>query len=120
MGRLATMLGGIELSKTPLERRVDALGRRIARWVLLLAVLLGVLGIIAEGVSRAPRMVIFAVALAVAAVPEGLPAVVLGILVTLFTEAIHLRNEHHRGVVPAGVLAQARDEFEERLLAFCP
>jgi Ca2+-transporting ATPase len=75
MGRLATMLGGIELSKTPLERRVDVLGRRIARWVLMLAVLLGVLGIAAEGLSRAPQIVIFAVALAVAAVPEGLPAV---------------------------------------------
>jgi Ca2+-transporting ATPase len=40
MGRLASMLGGIELSKTPLERRVDALGQRIARWVLLLALVL--------------------------------------------------------------------------------
>ena len=75
MGRLATMLGGIELSKTPLERRVDVLGRRIARWILMLAGLLGAVGIIAEGVSRAPEIVIFAVALAVAAVPEGLPAV---------------------------------------------
>jgi Ca2+-transporting ATPase len=75
MGRLATMLGAIELSKTPLERRVDALGRRIARWVLALAAVLGGLGIIAEGVGRAPQVVIFAVALAVAAVPEGLPAV---------------------------------------------
>jgi Ca2+-transporting ATPase len=75
MGRLATMLGGIELSKTPLERRVDVLGRRIARWVLVLAVLVGVLGIAAEGLDRASQMVIFAVALAVAAVPEGLPAV---------------------------------------------
>ena len=75
MGRLATMLGGIELSSTPLERRVDALGRRIARWVLLLVAIIGVCGIAAEGIARAPQIVIFAVALAVAAVPEGLPAV---------------------------------------------
>ena len=40
MGRLATMLGDIELLRTPLERRVDALGRQIARWVLALAALL--------------------------------------------------------------------------------
>jgi Ca2+-transporting ATPase len=32
MGRLATMLGGIEAGQTPLERRVDRLGRQIARW----------------------------------------------------------------------------------------
>jgi Ca2+-transporting ATPase len=75
MGRLAAMLGDIQAVKTPLERRVDALGRRIARWVLTLAAVLGGLGILAEGLARAPEMILFAVALAVAAVPEGLPAV---------------------------------------------
>jgi Ca2+-transporting ATPase len=75
MGRLADMLDGIQAGKTPLERRVDRLGRQIARWVLVLAVGLGLLGLIAEGVERAPAIAVFAVALAVAAVPEGLPAV---------------------------------------------
>jgi P-type Ca2+ transporter type 2C len=94
MGRLATMLGEIGLSKTPLERRVDVLGNRIARWILSLAALLGVLGIMAEGLSRAPQMVIFAVALAVAAVPEGLPAV-LTVALALGVE----RMARHRAVV---------------------
>jgi len=75
MGRLATMLADVQATKTPLERRVDQLGRQIARWVLALATVLGLLGIVAEGLGRAPEMIIFAVALAVAAVPEGLPAV---------------------------------------------
>jgi Ca2+-transporting ATPase len=75
MGRLATMIGGIHAAPTPLERRVDHLGRQIARWVLALAATLIVVGILAEGASRAPGIIIFAVALAVAAVPEGLPAV---------------------------------------------
>ncbi len=75
MGRLARMLGDITAAPTPLERRVDRLGHQIAKWVLALAVVLGVLGVIAEGLSRAPHVVVFAVALAVAAVPEGLPAV---------------------------------------------
>jgi Ca2+-transporting ATPase len=94
MGRLATMLGGIELTKTPLERRVDVLGRQIARWVLGLAAVLGVLGILAEGLSQAPQIVIFAVALAVAAVPEGLPAV-LTVALALGVE----RMARHRAVV---------------------
>ena len=94
MGRLATMLGDIELSKTPLERRVDVLGQRIARWVLILTTFLGVAGVIAEGLSRAPQMVIFAVALAVAAVPEGLPAV-LTVALALGVE----RMARHRAVV---------------------
>jgi P-type Ca2+ transporter type 2C len=94
MGRLATMLGDIQLGKTPLERRVDALGHQIARWVLALAVVLCALGIIAEGLSRAPEMIIFAVALAVAAVPEGLPAV-LTVALALGVE----RMARHRAVV---------------------
>ncbi|HVZ19819.1 MAG TPA: cation-translocating P-type ATPase [Vicinamibacterales bacterium] len=75
MGRLAALLGDIQLGKTPLERRLDVLGHRIARWVLALAAAICVLGIAAEGLHRAPQTIIFAVALAVAAVPEGLPAV---------------------------------------------
>jgi Ca2+-transporting ATPase len=60
MGRLAAMLGDIQAAKTPLERRVDQLGRQIARWVLVLTVALGVVGIVAEGIGRAPTVIIFA------------------------------------------------------------
>jgi P-type Ca2+ transporter type 2C len=94
MGRLATMLGDIQAAKTPLERRVNQLGRQIARWVLLLAAAIGVVGIVAEGIGRAPEMIIFAVALAVAAVPEGLPAV-LTVALALGVE----RMARHRAVV---------------------
>jgi Ca2+-transporting ATPase len=94
MGRLAAMLVDITAAKTPLERRIDRLGRQIARWVLILAAALGLVGIVAEGVSRAPEIVIFAVALAVAAVPEGLPAV-LTVALALGVE----RMARHRAVV---------------------
>jgi Ca2+-transporting ATPase len=94
MGRLATMLGDIQIGKTPLERRVDILGHQIARWVLALAAVLCALGIAAEGLGRAPEMIIFAVALAVAAVPEGLPAV-LTVALALGVE----RMARHRAVV---------------------
>jgi Ca2+-transporting ATPase len=75
MGRLAMMLGDIQRVATPLERRVDRLGRQIAWWVLGLAAGLALAGIAVEGPAGAPRLILFAVALAVAAVPEGLPAV---------------------------------------------
>jgi Ca2+-transporting ATPase len=73
MGRIAGLLSEMEEEKTPLERRMEAFGRRVALWVLLLAAALVVLVSLAEGPS--PRALLFAVALAVAAVPEGLPAV---------------------------------------------
>lgn len=94
MGRLAAMLGDIQAAQTPLERRVDQLGRQIAKAVLALAAGIGLLGVLAEGLARAPEMIIFAVALAVAAVPEGLPAV-LTVALALGVE----RMARHRAVV---------------------
>jgi Ca2+-transporting ATPase len=76
MGRIATLLGSMQAERTPLERRLDHFGHRIARWVAALAVVLGVFGLAVEGLSRAHEVLLFAVAVAVAAVPEGLPAVV--------------------------------------------
>src|SRR5262249_34988183 len=75
MGRLAVMIGGIEAEKTPLERRLEKFGGQIARAVLALAVLIAVGGLLVDGLERLGLVFLFAVALAVAAVPEGLPAV---------------------------------------------
>lgn len=76
MGKLATSLGTVQSGQTPLERRLTRLGNQVAIGVGILAVLLAGAGLFAEGLSRFKEVVFFAVALAVAAVPEGLPAVV--------------------------------------------
>ncbi|APR85730.1 Cation-transporting ATPase [Minicystis rosea] len=91
MGRLAAMLGRIQTDKTPLERRLDVLGGKITRWVAALAALLIVLGLLAEGPAHVVEVVIFAVALAVAAVPEGMPAVVTA---TLALGVQHMARRH--------------------------
>ncbi len=75
MGKLAVMIGGIEAGKTPLERRLDVFGRQIAYAILVLAVFMVAGGLYIEGIERIGHVLLFAVALAVAAVPEGLPAV---------------------------------------------
>jgi Ca2+-transporting ATPase len=74
-GNLAVMIGAIEADKTPLEKRLAAFGNQIARWILLLAVLVAAFGLFVEGFARLGHILLFAVALAVAIVPEGLPAV---------------------------------------------
>jgi Ca2+-transporting ATPase len=74
MGKLASSLSSIQTGKTPLETRIDALGKRLARYVGGLAVLLVVLGLVVEGTSRFSEVVMFAVAFAVAVVPESMPA----------------------------------------------
>ncbi len=76
MGQLASLLGEIRAEQTPLERRLDALGHQIAVVVGVLAVVLAVGLVAIEGLGNLQQAVLFAAALAVAAVPEGLPAVV--------------------------------------------
>ena len=73
VGRIGELASGIEVGRTPLERRLDALGRR------LVVVALGVAGLVAwigigQGLPLA-ELLQTALALAVAAVPEGLPVV---------------------------------------------
>jgi Ca2+-transporting ATPase len=75
MGRLATMIGGIVASETPLERRLREFGHQVAIAILGVGAVLIAGGIAAEGMGHIGPVMLFAVALAVAAVPEGLPAV---------------------------------------------
>src|SRR5690606_5132313 len=75
MGKLATMIGSIETGKTPLEARLDVFAKQIAKVILALAVLIVIGGLLIEGPDRIGHVLIFAVALAVAAIPEGMPAV---------------------------------------------
>jgi Ca2+-transporting ATPase len=73
LGRVSTLVERAEAHETPLERKLDALGRRLVVLVLVLAALLVVAGLAAgRGLVLAVEV---AIALAVAAIPEGLPVV---------------------------------------------
>ena len=91
MGRIATMLGAVAADRTPLERRLESFGQRVARVVLALAVVLAIAGVAIDGVSRLDEALLFAVAVAVAAVPEGMPAV-LTMTLALGTERMSKRK----------------------------
>ena len=73
-GKLAQLLETVEAGRTPLQENLDELGHTLARAALVL-----VAGIVALGWMRGQpllEMLVFGIALAVAVVPEGLPAVV--------------------------------------------
>lgn len=74
MGKVALLLQSAEEEPTPLQRRLDQLGRRLALIAGLVVALVLAQGLLA-GLPWA-HMLLTAVALAVAAIPEGLPAVV--------------------------------------------
>ena len=74
LGAIATMLQAVRHEPTPLQRRLDHLGRRLALAALAIVAVMFVLGL-ARG-EELRVMFLTAVSMAVAAVPEGLPAVV--------------------------------------------
>ena len=74
MGKIAGMLTTIEDEQTPLQKRLAELGKYIAIGCLVTCSLVSVTGILrGEPVFN---MIIIGISLAVAAVPEGLPAIV--------------------------------------------
>jgi len=78
LGKLARVLTSTESEETPLQRRLAYLGKQIGWGVLVIALVVGATVLGMEGKTDAAtltRVLMFSVALAVAAVPEGLPAV---------------------------------------------
>jgi len=74
LGRIAEMIQTVEREPTPLQRRLEQLGRGLAVAALAIVAVVFVLGLLQ---GEDPRlMFLTAISMAVAAVPEGLPAVV--------------------------------------------
>ena len=73
-GEIAQLLQTVESGKTPLQENLDRVGRALAIGALVVVVLIAGLGLLRG--QPLLDMVIFAIALAVAVVPEALPAVV--------------------------------------------
>ncbi|MEO8285174.1 MAG: cation-translocating P-type ATPase [Chloroflexota bacterium] len=83
MGKIAGLLHATQREETPLQRELDRIGKLLGIMVVIIAVVMVFTIIIVEGVREFSGLVdvlILAVALAVAAVPEGLPAVVTSVL----------------------------------------
>ena len=74
MGHIADMIQNIEDDETPLQRRLAHLGKLIAVGCLLICAIVSVTGVIRG--EELFTMLLSGISLAVAAVPEGLPAIV--------------------------------------------
>lgn len=74
IGQIAEMLQGVEDEETPLQQKLDRFGRTLGWAALAISGIIFVEGMITG--TDALEMFIIAVSLAIAAVPEGLPAVV--------------------------------------------
>ncbi len=78
MGEIAGMLGTIEEEQTPLQKKLDQLGKYIAIGCLVICAIVSVTGILrGENIFD---MLLTGISLSVAAVPEGLSAIVTIVL----------------------------------------
>ncbi len=76
IGQIATMLQGVEAEETPLQKRMTQLGNVLVGGSLALVVLITIGGLLESGWQIFEEILETSLSMAVAVVPEGLPAVV--------------------------------------------
>ena len=74
LGQIATMLQAVSPGLTPLQQRLEQLGKGLVTATLVLVIIIFILGLMRG--EQLQLMFLTAISIAVAAVPEGLPAVV--------------------------------------------
>lgn len=89
VGKIANMLANTEEGKTPLQENQDALGKWLTIMILVIAVIIFVVGMLRG--NEWTHMLLTAIAIAVAAIPEGLPAIST-IILALGTQKMAQRN----------------------------
>jgi Ca2+-transporting ATPase len=109
MGRIAGMLQAAPTETTPLQQELDRVGKGLGLIVVVIAVVMIATILLVEDVSGFSALfdvLIFGVALAVAAVPEGLPAVVTTVL-ALGVQRMARRNAIVRHLAAVETLGSA-------------
>ena len=89
VGKIADMLANTEKGKTPLQENQDALGKWLTIMIIVIAVVIFVVGLL-KG-NEWTHMFLTAIAIAVAAIPEGLPTIST-IILALGTQKMAQRN----------------------------
>ncbi|MHB8859435.1 MAG: cation-translocating P-type ATPase [Thermoleophilia bacterium] len=83
VGRIAALIQAVPSRETPLKKNLDQLAKRLAIIILVVCAGVSVTGLIVSNrndLNSILNLLLFGVALAVAAIPEGMPAVITGSL----------------------------------------
>ena len=88
IGKIAHSISHTETQTTPLQKRLADLGRLLSILAIVLCILLFGIALIQK--RNIPEMLITAISLAVAAVPEGLPAVVTIVLALSVSRMVNI------------------------------
>src|SRR5699024_1634457 len=91
---IARMLADTEQEATPLQKEIDVVGKTLGIAVIVIAAVVMVTIGLTSGISslqEAVDVLLVGVSLAVAAVPEGLPAI-LSVVLSIGVQAMSRRN----------------------------
>jgi Ca2+-transporting ATPase len=91
LGRIASMLQAVESEPTPLQQRMDQLGKTLVTGSLILVTLVVVGGVWQAGWDAFENLLEVSLSMAVAVVPEGLPAVIT-VTLAIGTQRMVRRN----------------------------
>lgn len=90
VGHIASMLNDVEKAMTPLQKNITHLSKVLSILILLIAIVIFIFGTV-TGRESVLDMLLTAISLAVAAIPEGLPAIVT-ITLALGTQSMAKRQ----------------------------
>ena len=90
VGKIADMLANADETETPLKQSLEQLSKALTYLIVVIAVITFLVGVFVRGEHPLEGLMV-AVALAVAAIPEGLPAIVT-IVLSLGTTTLAKRN----------------------------
>lgn len=90
VGHIASMLEATEAKKTPIQQDQEKLGKTLTYLIIGIAILTFLIGTVFQDIPWT-QMLLVAVSLAVAAIPEGLPAITT-IILSIGTQNMAARN----------------------------
>lgn len=75
LGKIASSLAGIKTEDTPIQKKLKILAKQLTIFIIIIVAGIFLIQILFIGLEDFTELFIFAIGLAVAAIPEGLPAV---------------------------------------------
>ncbi|HQN74868.1 MAG TPA: calcium-translocating P-type ATPase, PMCA-type [Bacillota bacterium] len=106
IGKIATMLDAVEEGKTPLQKTIDEFAKVLGIIIIIVSVFVFALGFVKNNFEFELELFLTSVALAVAAIPEGLTAVITVVL-ALGMQRMVKRNAIIKNLSTVETLGQA-------------
>ncbi|KMQ52787.1 ion transporting P-type ATPase [Chitinispirillum alkaliphilum] len=112
IGRISEMLQEVEKIQTPLLRHLNKAGKKLAIIIISAAAVVGLIGVLVHGLPLTEAFMA-SVALAVASIPEGLPAIVT-ITLALGVQTMARRNAIIRKLPAVETLGSTTTIFSDK------